>query len=363
MDFKIDSKILINKLYDSVSICKSSFHEDYKYISIESFQEKQEIIITSFNIELVLVHKLKAQVSKSGKVVVLAKQLLSIIEHINLSQNEEIKFFSKTNLKIETKNKSCFCLAITDNSVVDIIPDFDKEFIKISPEDFYLSLKKASILCKKDSEKIYELGLNIENSQNGTVFVSLNNHSISISKMESFSWPEYSSFISTYAVECILKLMTPFKDNIYIHVSSNFLEFKYEESFLTINTMQVKFPNYKSVIPKSGFRTLILNRKELIRNLDIALTYNEDIIANLTLINSELSLEFNSVNDGQSISYLKVDKNSTIDRFSAKFSCSILKSLLEAHESEFIKFEIRNKEDPFIIRGDKNYIQLMMLRK
>ncbi len=363
MESKVSSKELIKKISECVSICRSSFHEDYKYISIESFKDTQEIVITSFNIEVILIHKIKADVTKSGKAVVLAKQLLSVLQLIE-SDSNEILLLSKTNLKILTENKSFYSLALAENSIVDIITDFNKDYQNISSQDLSLALAKGSILSKKDSQKSYELGVFIEPSGGSTVFVSLNNASIAIAKLNSFIWPlDEGTFISQYTVECILKILPKDNQLIDIHISNQTIEIKYNNSYLIINTMNIKFPNYKAAIPKTGSRLLILNREELIRNLDIALVYNEDIIAKLVLINSEMSLEFNSTKDGQSISYLKINENSTIEKFEAKFSCSILKSLLSSHTSNNITFEIRTEKDPFIIRGDKNYLQLMMLRR
>lgn len=363
MESKVSSKNLINKLNECVSICRSSFHEDYKYISIEAIEEAQEILISSFNIEIILVHRIKAKVIKSGKSVVLAKHLLSVLQYIG-DYSDEIILLNKTKLNIITKNKSVYSIAIVDNSIVDIVIDFKKDYLKILSNELIYALSKGYILSKKNSPKPYELGVFIEPSKSGSVFVSLNNASIAIAKLTTFIWPiEEGSFISQYVVDCILDLLPNKNEYININISEKNIEINYDDSYLILNTMYVKFPNYKSVIPKTGARTLIINREELIRNLDIALVYGEDIIAKLVLINSEMSLEFNSINDGQSISYLKINENSTVEKFEAKFSCSILKSLLSTQTSDNITFEIRSDKDPFIIRGDKNYLQLMMLRR
>lgn len=158
----------------------------------------------------------------------------------------------------------------------------------------------------------------------------------------------------------LLDLLKVIKDEIKLHINNNKIAFETNNCLFVTTLLNGKYPQYQSLIPTNNSKKVEINKSDLLYALEtVAIMVNDRTnTCNFKFVNDNLELTANCDN-GKSKDYVTV--NSNIDgEFNIAFNYRYLIEGLKAIDNDTIVFEIKNSLSACLVRGEDNYIQIIM---
>ncbi len=335
---------------------------------------KSKVSMTATDLEISLNCWIGAEVSKSGKTTIPAKQLSEFVNSIP-AQKIDVSF-DENIVNIETKNNFANFNTISpeDYPIVPSVKSSDKPLLKLKKEDLILAISRVVFSAAHDDIKPVLTGVLVEISKENISFVATDGLRLSkqILELSSGVDEDLNLLIPVKAFEELGKIIMDFTDDDddeYVQIfhikEKNQILFRYNDIDLISRLIDGQFPEYKQIIP-TGFQTRFEFKKTdfsnslkvvniIARNIsgnkievDIQSEKNK---VNLSAIQAEIGTnksEFEVVGEGEN---LKIG-------FSGKFLSDILSNI----GSEDIVFEANTDVTPgvFKIKKDETFLHLIM---
>lgn len=243
-----------------------------KNFLIESFDNK--IKLSATNLELAVTTFISGKIIENGGITVPLGIFSSIVNNL---QSERINLELKNNkLLIKTDNYSAEIQGIKKEEF-PIIP-------KITNNQFYLEINN-SILKNALISVIDSVGVNTRPEFNGILFdyqstllklaatdsFRLSEKIIFNTQFESNFDKNFKIIIPTKTIfECIKEIQNNENGKTIIHIDSNQILFKTENTEIISRLISGEFPQYQQIIPQKTEIEILLNKNELINALKLS---------------------------------------------------------------------------------------------
>lgn len=243
-----------------------------KNFLIESFDNK--IKLSATNLELAVTTFISGKIIENGGITIPLGIFSSIVNNL---QSERINLELKNNkLLIKTDNYSAEIQGIKKEEF-PIIP-------KITNNQFYLEINN-SILKNALISVIDSVGVNTRPEFNGILFdyqstllklaatdsFRLSEKTIFNTQFESNFDKNFKIIIPTKTIfECIKEIQNNENGKTIIHIDSNQILFKTENTEIISRLISGEFPQYQQIIPQKTEIEILLNKNELINALKLS---------------------------------------------------------------------------------------------
>ena len=165
----------------------------------------------------------------------------------------------------------------------------------------------------------------------------------------------------------VLKITNPKKEDFKIIIKENqiFISIDNDAVILKSKIIEGKYPDVSNIIP-SDFSTIIkINRREIIKTIDLASTISNDYrstIVNLEITKNAITIRSQAEEIGNSeelIEGFEFEGNDQKISFNSKY---LIDALASFDESEFVSININNESKPITItsKNEKGLTQLVL---
>ena len=158
----------------------------------------------------------------------------------------------------------------------------------------------------------------------------------------------------------LLDLTKIIKDEIELHIANNRIIFKSNNCLFASVLLNGKYPQYAQLIPTNNPKKFEMNKSDLLNALEtVAIMVNEQTnVCKFNFTDDLLELTA-KCNNGNSKDYVDI-KTNTSGILNIAFNYRYLIEGLKATNNDTITFEIKDSISACIMKGENNYIQIIM---
>jgi DNA polymerase-3 subunit beta len=277
MRFKIDRNKLLEPLQAICTVVeKKQTLPILSHIHILIQKNKLRLAATDLEVELVTETTLISS-ELDGAITVPAKKLLDICR--NLSENTICEFYQKNDQLVLITNNSKFSLSTLP---ANQFPNMDTGTIIseviLKENDLKKLLEKTHFAMAQQDVRYYLNGLLFEISGDKMTIVATDGHRLAISNLTLINAiPEnINIIIPRKGVLELLRLLNSSDNEIKLQIGNNFVTIIFQNLIYISKLIEGRFPNYKTVIPKGGNKTLTVNKDNLRQALNRASILSHD---------------------------------------------------------------------------------------
>ena len=158
----------------------------------------------------------------------------------------------------------------------------------------------------------------------------------------------------------LLDLTKIVKNEVELHISNNRIIFKSNNYLFASALLSGNYPQYEKFIPNNNSKKIEINKSDLLNALEtVAIMVNEQTnVCNFSFNNNLLELTA-KCNNGKSKDYVEINSNIN-GEFNTAFNYRYLIEGLKAINNDTVIFEIKDGLSACIVKGENNYIQVIM---
>ncbi len=252
-----------------------STKDSYKILS-NVFLELQgnSLIIKSTDLKLGYITQIPVKTIEEGSVTVFCDKLLAILQKLKDFTEEEIMFEKKDNkfylyCKNKNKNITFYLKLLTDNNFPELKNSNNNITFTIDQQSFIEMINQTIFSISNDDTRIFMNGVYLKKEDNNLVMVATDGRRLSFIKKEIMSINSFEPIIVPPRILNLLKELGSSKELLEVTIFEKYIFFNFEGKLLYSSLIDLKFPDYKSVIPSDTENSLTMNKKDLIKALDI----------------------------------------------------------------------------------------------
>ena len=311
-----------------------------------------KLFLSSTDLESSVYTSFPANIKEEGRVCLPAKKLLEVIEktpdgeiQISLVNDTQAEIdYKKGKTKIKTQSADDF----------PQIPKPDDFVYRAIKSEKLENLIKKTIYCVGGDELRKNLtGIFFDMTQNGKIrLVSTDGHRMSLTEedienniVESFTLPKRAS-------QEIRKFI---KDSevVNIGVGKNFFICDDGQTSLLARLVDVKFPDYKQVLPTNFSNTIRIEKKQMLDALQRAAVVLQDKNKGVKIYIGENKMEIRAISDeGETLEEIPVNK--LTQPLDVGFNVKYLIDALGTYEGEEVCFSVGDEVSPACIFANED---------
>ena len=315
------------------------------HIHLEAREGK--LFLSSTDLESSVYTSFPANILEEGRVCLPAKKLLEIVEktpdgevQIRRINEDQVEIdYKKGKTKIKTQNPDDF-------PQIPKPDDFVYRAIKSEKLD---NLIKKTVYCVGSDDLRKNLtGIFFDMTQNGKIrLVSTDGHRMSLAEedienniVESFTLPKRAS----------IEIRKFIKDSevVNIGVGKNFFICDDGQTSLLARLVDVKFPDYKQVLPSSFNNTITIEKKEITDALQRAAVVLQEKSKGVKIYIGENKIEIRATSEeGETIEEIAIDK--LTEPLDVGFNVKYLIDALGTYDNNEICFSVGDEVSPACI--------------
>ena len=335
---------------------------------------KNKVAMTATDLEISMNCWIGAEVAKSGKTTIPAKQLSEFVNSIPV---EKIDVSLDNNVvNIETKNNIAKFNTISpeDYPSVPTVKASEKPILRLKKEDILLAVHRVVFAAAHDDIKPVLTGVLIEISKDSISFVATDGLRLSkqVLNLSSGLDEGLQLLVPVKALEELAKVVMDFTDDDddeYVEVfyikEKNQVLFRYNDIDLVSRIIDGQFPEYKQIIP-TGFNTSFdFKRSDFSNSLKVVNIIARSISGNkiemdIQIKKSKVNLSAVQAEIGTNKSEFEI--NGSGEDLKIGFSGKFLSDILSNVGEEDLVFEANTNVNPgvFKIKGDESFLHLVM---
>ena len=306
-----------------------------------------KVFLSSTDLESSIYTSFPANITEEGSVCLPAKKIYEIVEktpdgeiQIQILNEAQAEIdYKKGKIKIKTQNAEDF----------PQIPKPDDFVYRAIKSDKLDSLIKKTAYCIGSDDLRKNLtGIFFDMTQNGKIrLVSTDGHRMSLAEedienniVESFTLPKRAS----------IELRKFIKDSevVNIGVGKNFFICDDGQTSLLARLVDVKFPDYRQVLPSNFKNTIKIEKKQLTEALQRASVVLQEKNRGVKIFIGESKIEIKSISDeGETIEELPIDK--LTEPLDVGFNVKYLIDALATYDDKQIFLSISDEVSPACI--------------
>mgnify|MGYP001440486625 CR=1 FL=1 len=335
-------------------------------VLLEAKDSRLKVFAT--DLEVSLTDEANCQVLEEGSVAVSAKSLFDIIKEL---PDNYISLHKKENNWLEVKqNKSIFNIVGISAEEYPVFPTYrTKEFTKISAEVLKDMIEKTIYSVSNDETRYHLNGVYFENVSDAEEpqlrMVSTDGHRLAMVERKTNSSnkiaPTQGVIIPRKGLNEIRKILDQTTD-VEMAIEGSQLIVKCDNTVLMIRLIEGKYPNYKTLIPKTLSRHIRVSKDTLLSSLKrVSLLSNQKSKGiTLNIQNSMMEISSNNPDLGDAKEEIEIDykgENMKIG-FNAKYLMDVLSNI----DTEQVEIELNDLVSPALLHPseDRNYRCVVM---
>jgi DNA polymerase III subunit beta len=319
-----------------------------------------EISLTAFDLSLGIRTSFRADVSEGGKITLPAKLLNDIVTKIN---DGEITI-AVSEASEEEEHLLVFLKTVSGQFQIrgmkaDEFPELptvtDGETVSLPIDALTEGLKGALFAASADETKQVLTGVHLTKTIDSLEFAATDGHRLAVVQTPLEEADSSKGFNVTIPARALRELerMIAARSNtesITLHVDESQVIFELDEQRLTSRKLDGAYPAYEQLIPKSFTRNLAIDRKQLIRCLELVAVLadgkNNLVKFSLDGENERLSLSVESPDLGSAKESLPAEING--ESGDIAFNVKYLMDGLKALPSNDIQMQLNANTQPVI---------------
>lgn len=316
-------------------------------ISIRTFIEKKKI----------------TEVIQTGSIVISGKYIVDIIRKLP-DTDISIEVLDGYNMIIQTEGSEFNLNGIDPNEFPNLDLQETKSPIILNPVIFKTIINQTFFATSLSETRPLLTGINLKLTNNMLEVIATDSYRLALKKVDLKEKYE-SDFNIVVPGKNLLELSRIVEDdreNIYIHIFSNKILFKYKNIIFLSRLISGTYPVSSNIIPNNFKIDIECNYNDLYNMIDRASLLTSDKDKNtikLALKNNELNISSNSPEIGKVEEKISIINNAEIEiSFSSKYMLEAIKSF----NTENIHILMNDDSTPIIIKSDSedSLIQLVL---
>ena len=370
MDIKINKEIF-SKHISNVARIVSFNNTSFNFNSVLLKVEHDKIFIIGSNVKISYMATIDVSenliINKTGIVLINTKPLNDIVKKID-EKTINLKIVEENILTIQGKKVNVNLNILSTSEYSEPVFDLKngKEII-LNFENFKKYLQKVNFIINDQEKRIVLTGVNFEINDADLVLTATDSFRLAQYK-QPIKYNENKNFIiPSNLLSEVLKITNPKKEDFKIIIKENqiFISIDNDAVILKSKIIEGKYPDVSNIIP-SDFSTIIkINRREIIKTIDLASTISNDYrstIVNLEITKNAITIRSQAEEIGNSeelIEGFEFEGNDQKISFNSKY---LIDALASFDESEFVSININNESKPITItsKNEKGLTQLVL---
>lgn len=324
---------------------------------------KGDIKLSTTNLEMGIICKVRGKVEEEGSFTVQAKTLS---DYINLLPKENITLeLINQNLRIQSKNSKTLMKGL-ESSEFPLIPQVESEInIEINGKKLKDALNNVSFAVSFDETRPEING----------VFFDFNEKKLTLAATDSYRLaekgidlkndvPQKGFIVPIKTIQELVRIINEEDDMLEIKISDNQILFSVGGAQLSSRLIEGQYPDYKQIIPTEHKTSIILNTADFINTVKRASLFcksgSNDILLKFLPNENEIHVSANNLQIGESEARQSADidgqENNII--FNYRF---LLEGLQNIEETECI-ININTNTNPGLLKpkNEHDYVYIIM---
>lgn len=330
---------------------------------------KNNVKVSSTNLEIGIVSSFSAKVEKEGRAVVPAKTLINFLSQVNETKLDFVLDDKKMRLKTGEYQAEFSSL---DPEEFPIIPEVkDKKVLRIESGLLARSLEQVLIAASRNDFRpelssvylVFNQGLGLKLVSTDTF--RLAEKTIPDNEFQALTKDKTACLIPLRTAEEAMKIAKEKLEPCEISIEPNQILFEWKETSLVSRLLEGEFPDYDAVVPKEFESQLTVSQGkflEALRATGVFASKLNDVKVNLLVKEKKLALLAQDSFIGQNLAKIELDfvkgENKEVV-FNYRY---LLDGLQAATEKEKIFIGFASQERPALIRSesDSSYFYILM---
>ncbi|MDR2336854.1 MAG: DNA polymerase III subunit beta [Candidatus Nomurabacteria bacterium] len=325
--------------------------------------DKNNLIITSTNLEIASQEYLSANIKKQGVITVPSKILTEFIA--NLPEGKVKLVEKKNQLQISSGNYKSIIIGMAADEFPEL-PTLDEKNavdFEIAVDAFEEAISSVVITASNDTTRPSITGVYF-NSFKGQLFVAATDgYRLSERRLLDKIKSDIKVIIPVAALQEVLRSVSKETEKIKILIDDSQVKFQFDLVEITSKLINGSFPDYRQLIPKDNDINLVLTKDEMMRVVKLAGLFAKESGGTITIETnkSENKVSIRSiaseVGENSSDIVVEVDVDGKIN-LNSKFILDALNVVSE----EKVQVGFSDKMKPVVIKNEisDDYIHIIM---
>jgi DNA polymerase-3 subunit beta len=232
--------------------------------------EGSSLVLSATNLEIAVLEKIAAKITKPGSITIPAKLLT---EFINNLPEGQVTIEEKSNhLHISSGSYKSTINGINSDDFPEL-PILDTKsavIFRVNVDDFKQSVSQTIITTSNDTTRPALTGVYFNTFKNGLYLAATDGYRLSEKKFINKVSSEIFAIVPAQSLQEVLRSISDEHEELEILFSENQVKFVLGEIEITSKLIDGSFPDYRQLIPKSTEISLELDKDELVRDTKLA---------------------------------------------------------------------------------------------
>ncbi|MDR2063556.1 MAG: DNA polymerase III subunit beta [Candidatus Nomurabacteria bacterium] len=325
--------------------------------------DKNNLIVTSTNLEIASQEYLSANIKKQGVITVPSKILTEFVANLPEGQ---VKLVEKNHqLQVSSGNYKSTIIGMLADEFPEL-PTLDEKVavdFEVAVDDFEDAVSGVVIAASNDTTRPSITGVYF-NSFKGELFVAATDgYRLSEKKLLNKIDSEIKVIIPVAALQEVLRSVDKETEKIKILIDDSQVKFQFGLVEITSKLINGSFPDYRQLMPKENDINLVLDKDEMVRVVKLAGLFSRDSGGTITIETNKqenkVSIKSVASEIGENSSDIKteVEMDGKVS-LNSKFILDALNVISE----EKVRVGFSDKVKPVVIKNaaSDNYVHIIM---
>jgi DNA polymerase III subunit beta len=329
---------------------------------------KLELMAT--DMDIAATEKIVAHIKDEGAITLSAQTLYDIVRKLPEGSSLEIKICDKIPGKVNiSTNKSKFNLPSIDANDFPVIDQ------GVMPFSFFIASSELKTIIDKNKfaicaeETRYNLNgiylhiISEEGEEDRMQAVATDGHRLSCVVLTTPEGAEKINgiIIPKKAVLELRKIIEDFEGEIKIELSDTKIKLSFGTTEFITKLIDGSFPEYSAFIPKNVSHTLEIDKKIMVKAIDLVTTVSFEKTRSVKFLVNKTSLELSVINNPGGDAKEVIDCVSDLENFEIAFNSRYVQDVLSVIEGDKVTINFVNNSSPVIIKDKSDDSALFVI--
>lgn len=333
---------------------------------------KSEVELLATNLEIGIIHKMRAKIEEEGEFTVDSKV---VSDYINLLPSDKVELESQNEAEMKVScNNYKTKIKIQSAQDFPLIPVVDKNnFYSVNIEDLKKSLSEVIFATANNETRLELSGVLFVVEKDELILVATDSYRLAEKriKIKNHGLESAKTIVPGRTLQELLRILSNFKaeeqiedgGDLKICLSENQILFLFGSTEMVSRVITGSYPDYKQIIPQTYNTQLLINKNDLIRAIKASAIFSKSGINDVNFEfkkGGKISISSASSQVGESLIELegemKGEDNDVVINY--RYILDGLNNL----ESDRIIMELTNNNTPCTLRAENenNYLYIVM---
>lgn len=351
MKFTIEKKEL-QKLVSSAKVAIEPSEALPAFTCLQIQAEQDNVTLLGFSRRMNVMAKGVANVEENGNYGVAAKSLADVIK---VMEGEITVSSSESNRLCFSNGRATVHLNTIDGDQFLYPTDYFSKNWQLNDKGFFSEIEKVSFACapNKAEERPFLQGIYM--NQDSMVGCDGHRMAVRTHKMQI----ENPVIVPAENLDRVSKIMSAEEDLYVAFDESNFLMHQ-GNIWASIQLLEGPYPNYQNLIPQTAYDEAQIQKNELLSALKLTSLVTDD--QNNVVLQFEpgkLTINANTPEIGDATDVIEAEFPK---EFQIAANATYIKQAVERLKEDTVTMEVRNDEQPIIIK-EEGYVQVIMPKR